>query len=202
MVEDLLSLNPGTQIVTILIGIAALILGRKLFWMATGVTGFILGLTLVSQLSGRLPDLLILVIALATGILGALAAILVQKIAIGVAGFFLGGYSAFSLLEILEYDAWAGSWLLFIVGGLIGVILALSLLEIALILLSTLAGAILIVQATDFSPLISIVFIFGPVDHGHYPSSENVAGKGLTFCHTRLKNPLHRTINLWYNFCS
>ena len=161
MVEDLLSLNPGTQIATILIGIAALILGRRLFWMATGVTGFILGLTLVSQLSGQLPDLLILIIALVTGVLGALAAILVQKIAVSVAGFFLGGYSAFSLLEILEYDAGAGSWLLFIAGGIIGIILALSLLEIALILLSTLAGAILIVQATDFSPLVSIILFLG-----------------------------------------
>lgn len=162
MVEDLLLFNPGTQIAAIFIGIAALILGRRLFWMATGVTGFILGLTLVAQLSGRLPDLLILIIALVTGVLGALAAILVQKIAVSVAGFFLGGYSAFSLLEILEYDAGTGSsWLLFIVGGIIGVILALSLLEIALILLSTLAGAILIIQATDFSPLVSIILFLG-----------------------------------------
>jgi hypothetical protein len=46
MAEDFFLTNPGTQIISILVGIAVLTLGRKLFWLAVGVVGFILGLSL------------------------------------------------------------------------------------------------------------------------------------------------------------
>jgi hypothetical protein len=160
MAEDFFLTNPGTQIISILVGIAVLTLGRKLFWLAVGVVGFILGLSLVVRYMSGQPDWVILVTALVAGGIGALLAILMQRLAAGVAGFLLGGYIAVWLLQLFELNLNQWAWLFFIIGGIIGVILALSLLELALIILSSLAGATLIVQATHFSPLItSLLFL-------------------------------------------
>jgi hypothetical protein len=155
MAEDFFLTNPGTQIISILIGIVVLTLGRKLFWLAVGVVGFILGLSLVVRYMSGQPDWVILVTALVAGGIGALLAVLVQKVAAGVAGFLLGGYIAVWLLQMFELDLNQWTWLLFIIGGIIGIILILSLLELALIILSSLAGATLIVQAIPFSSLVA-----------------------------------------------
>jgi hypothetical protein len=155
MTDNLFLTNPGTQIISILVGIAVLTLGRKLFWLAVGVIGFILGLSLVVRYMSGQPDWAILITALVAGGIGALLAILVQKVAAGVAGFLLGGYIAVWLLQLFELNLNQWAWLFFIIGGIIGIILVLSLLELALIVLSSLAGAMLIVQATPFSPLIT-----------------------------------------------
>jgi hypothetical protein len=47
--------NPGTQIVTILVGIVVLIAGRRLFWLFVGVVGFVAGLSLAFQLLADQP---------------------------------------------------------------------------------------------------------------------------------------------------
>jgi hypothetical protein len=155
MAEDFFLTNPGTQIISILVGIVVLTLGRKLFWLAVGVVGFILGLSLIVRYMSGQPDWVILITALVAGGIGALLAILVQKVAAGIAGFLLGGYIAVWLLQLFELNLNQWAWLFFIVGGIIGIILALSLLELALIVLSSLAGATLIVQAIPFSSLVA-----------------------------------------------
>lgn len=155
MFDNFLLANPGTQFFSILIGVAVLTLGRKLFWLAVAVVGFIVGLSLVVRLMSDQPDWVVLVAALIAGGIGALLAILVQKVAIGVAGFVMGGYFVAWLVRFLELDSGQWTWLLLIVGGIVGALLALSLIEVALIALSTLAGAALIVQAINFSPLVT-----------------------------------------------
>jgi hypothetical protein len=150
-----------TNIVSILVGIVVLTLGRKLFWLAVGAVGFIVGLRLGIQLTSGQSDWVVLVVALVAGGIGAILAIVLQKIAAGVAGFVLGGYSATWLLNFLELGLEQWAWLFFIVGGIVGVILALSLLEAALIVISALAGAILIVQATNFGPLATGLLFLG-----------------------------------------
>ncbi|MDX1523066.1 MAG: DUF4203 domain-containing protein [Anaerolineae bacterium] len=150
----------GTQFATILVGLAVLTLGRKLFWLATGVTGFIVGLGFVIQVAGDQPPLVLLIVAVITGIIGAVLAILLQKAAVGLAGLLLGGFTLVSMVDLLELGLGQWSWILFIIGAVIGLILALTLLEPALILISAVAGALLIVQAVDFSPVvIGVLFV-------------------------------------------
>lgn len=155
MIDNFFSTNAGAQLISLLLGIAVLTLGRKLFWLATAAVGFILGLTLAAQGLTDQPDWLTLLIALLAGGVGALLAIFVQKLAVGLAGLVLGGYTIIVLLDIFGLGLAEWAWLLIIGGGILGIILALSLLEPALIILSVLAGAILIIQATNFSPLVS-----------------------------------------------
>ncbi len=160
MIDEILTDSFGIRVFTILVGIAVLTLGRRLFWLATAVAGFIFGLTLVAQSAGDQPDWLILVIAIIAGVIGAVLAVFIQRLAVAIVGLILGGYGMVSLFDIFGLGLGEWAWLLFIIGAIVGVVLALSLLEPALIVLSALAGAILIVQSTNFSPLITgILFV-------------------------------------------
>jgi hypothetical protein len=160
MIDPTLLTNPGVQIISILVGIAVLIAGRKLFWLFVGVVGFAVGLSLAFQLLTDQPTWLILVAALILGIVGAVVAIFVQTAAIGVAGFLVGGYVVLWLLQQLGLDVSQWGWIVFIIGGILGVILALLLFDAALIILSSLTGASLIVQVTNLSPLVmTLLFI-------------------------------------------
>ena len=152
MIENGIATNLGLQIVFFVIGLAVLALGRKLFWLAVAAIGFVVGLALGIQWTNGQADWLVIVVALLGGIIGAVLAIWLQKIAVGIAGFLLGGYLA------LDPSMWG--WLIFLVGGIIGVILVLSLLEVALIGVTALLGAALVVQVFTLNPtLAGVLFI-------------------------------------------
>jgi len=154
-------IGPGTQLISIVIGLVVLTLGRKLFWLFVGVVGFGVGLSLATKFLQGQPDWVILIIALVVGLVGALLAVFIQKIAVIIAGFLIGGYGLiWLLLQLLNLDFNQWIWLIFFVGGIIGAILVASLFEAALIVLSTLAGTLLIIQVFTFSDLVkAILFI-------------------------------------------
>ena len=164
-------------------GVAMLVLGRKLFWLFVGGVGFILGMTLSSQLLPGQSDTFILTISLILGFLGALLAILLQKTAVGIAGFISGGYIVYYLLEYLPIDCSQYLWLAVAAGGIFGAILAGSMFEWAIIVLSSASGAVLITQVLrdvnlnlppDPFPLVLLigVFIVGVVIQGNMKSKD------------------------------
>ncbi len=134
----------------ILAGGLLLVLGRKLFWLFVAILGFAAGLTVAARLFHVQPEWLQLVIAIAVGILGALLAYFLEKIAIAVSGFLGGAYIATSLAISLagnmEPKGDVLSWVFFIVGGIVGAVLAVMLFDWALIILSSLAGALLVME--------------------------------------------------------
>jgi hypothetical protein len=145
-------------IVTILAGLAALFFGRQLFWLFVGIVGFAVSFSLATELLTGQPDWLILLIALVVGVLGAVVAMFLQYIAVGVAGFLAGGYAVFSLIRIIDVvgPVWL-IWLFIILGGVIGAALVLLLFDWALIILSASTGAALLAQVIEFPPLITTV---------------------------------------------
>jgi hypothetical protein len=151
MIGHGLSSNLGIQILFFVVGLAVLLVGRKLFWLAVAALGFVLGLAVGFQLTDGQTDWLVLLVALLGGVIGAVLAIWLQKIAVAIAGLFLGGYLAVWLAEILGFSPTMWTWLIFIVGGIAGAILVLSLLEVALIGVTTLVGAALLVQVFPLS---------------------------------------------------
>lgn len=157
MINNALLTNPGTQIITILVGIAVLIAGRKLFWLFVGVVGFLVGLSLAFQLLANQPTWLTWLAAVLLGLVGIVIAIFLQTAAIGLAGFFVGGYALAWLSQQFSLDMGQWVWLVFVIGGVIGVLLAIYLFDAALIILSALAGASLIVQALTFEPLVTVI---------------------------------------------
>jgi hypothetical protein len=146
------------DIVRIVIGLIMLTLGRKLFWLFVGAVGFVIGITLVTQFFSAAPLWLVLVIAFVAGVLGALLALFVQHVAIGLAGFIGGGYVIITVLNFLGLQvSGVPAWLIFLIGGIIGLVLMVALFDWALIVLSSLTGASLVVQAVHLNPEISAV---------------------------------------------
>lgn len=129
-----------------ILGGALLLAGRKLFWLLVGAIGFVIGVEVAARFFHG-SDLMTFLVGLVLGIIFAVLAVFVESIAIGIAGFLGGGYILQSLAAMLGFDKGALVWIAFIVGGIIGVILVAALLDWALITISSLAGASMVLHA-------------------------------------------------------
>src|SRR6266536_4606077 len=138
------SMHYSVPAVGALIGIVILFFGRKLFWLCVAAVGFLAGIELAPHLVTEPSALLELAVALVLGVLGALLAFLLQKIAVAVVGFLAGGKlaSAIAAAFFVHYSQY--STIIFVVGGLIGAMLLLFLFDWALIVVSSFIGANLI----------------------------------------------------------
>ena len=145
------------NIIFVLLGIALLIAGRRLFWLFVGALGFIVGFALATQFFASQSELVILAISLGVGLLGALLAVFLQQLAIGVAGFVAGGYGLLLLLDVIGLRLGIPTWIPFVVGGIIGAALLASLFDWALIVLSSLTGAGLVLEAIKAEAWLGIV---------------------------------------------
>jgi len=154
-------MNATVPIISALIGVAVLLFGRKLFWLCVAALGFAAGVELAPQLVQQPTPILQLSIALVLGIVGALLALLLQKLAVGIVGFAAGGRLAVGLAATFVVEGLQYYWLTFIIGGVIGAILLVALFDWALIFLSSLLGAHLIVSAITLPPTGATVLLIG-----------------------------------------
>jgi len=153
--------NFSIPILSILIGVVILLFGRKLFWLCVAAIGFAAGVELAPHLVQEPSALLSLTIALLLGIIGALLALFLQKIAIAVLGFLAGGKLAGAIAAAFFVHYAQHSTIIFVVGGVIGAILLLVLFDWALIVVSSLIGAHLIVyQSTIALPQSGSIILF------------------------------------------
>jgi hypothetical protein len=139
------SIHFSVAIVGTLIGIVILFFGRKLFWLCVAAVGFAAGVEIAPHLVHEPSPLLALTVALVLGLIGALLALFLQKIAIAVLGFLAGGKLAGAIAAAFFVQYTQHSTVIFLVGGVIGAILLLVLFDWALIIVSSLIGAHLIV---------------------------------------------------------
>lgn len=133
--------------INLLVGGLLLVLGRKLFWLFVAASGFVAGVYVAARVLEVRPEWLVLVIGLVLGVVGAVAAILIQRIAIGLAGFLAGAYVALVAAAAFGLDKGLGFWVAVVVGGVIGAVLVAVVFDWALILLSSLVGASTIMEA-------------------------------------------------------
>lgn len=135
------------NVINLILGGALLVAGRKLFWLFVGAAGFVTGVQLATRFSQG-SDWLALVIGLIVGIIFALLAIFLQAVVIWIAGFLAGGYVLSVLAATLGIDlGGATTWIVYVIGGVLGVILVSVLFDWALITLSSMVGASLIIQS-------------------------------------------------------
>ena len=137
----------SVAIVGVLIGIAILFFGRKLFWLCVAAVGFAAGVEISPHLVHEPSPVLALTVALVLGLIGALLALFLQKIAIAVLGFLAGGKLAGAIASAFFVHYGEHSTIIFLVGGIVGAILLLFLFDWALIVVSSLIGAHLIQSA-------------------------------------------------------
>ena len=138
----------------VILGFVILTLGRKLFWLFVGTVGFVSGLHIAAYAVQGHSDWVILVTGLLAGIIGVFVAIFLQKAAVIAGGFLAGGYLVLSFINLWGWHSGPGIWFISLAGGIIGAIVAATYFDWALIILSSLTGAIMISQSLTFSPLI------------------------------------------------
>jgi len=146
-----------------LIGVVILLFGRKLFWLCVAAVGFAAGVEIAPHLVQQPSTVLALTVALILGLLGALLALFLQKIAIAVLGFLAGGKLAGAIAAAFFVQYAQHSTIIFVIGGIIGAILLLVLFDWALIVVSSLIGAHLIQSAIVLPPSGSTILFIGLV---------------------------------------
>ena len=160
------------NIIYLAAGAALLILGRKMFWLFVGVVGFLFGLTIAPQVLPGQSQTVILTVSLVIGFLGALLAVAVQKLAVGLAGLLAGAYLANYLIHLFSFNLGSFVWLVIGIGGILGAILAGSMFDWALILLTSASGAVIISDNLHFPQPLSLValialFVVGVIIQGN-----------------------------------
>lgn len=131
----------------ILVGLLLLVLGRRLYWLFVAGIGFLYGLELAPRLMPEQSETVIVIVALGLALAGALVAIIATKVVLGMTGFVSGGGIAVLLLANLGLDSGVVALGVYLVAGLIGAVLLLVVFDWTLIVLSSLAGASLIVMS-------------------------------------------------------
>ena len=167
-------------VINILVGAVLLLAGRKLFWLFVAMIGFANSFHFAQQIFGLHSPFVLLVLSVVVGILGAVIAIFFQKAAILVGGFATGGYIAMGLAAQLTGLPGQTIWLPYVVGGIIGAVVLYFVFDWALIFLSSLIGAILIVQTTAFRPMVELVLFFALVIAGAVFQRKAMAGAPRT----------------------
>src|ERR1043166_107887 len=149
----------SVAIVGALIGVVILLFGRKLFWLWVAAGGVAAGVEIAPHLVHEPSTLLALTVALVLGLIGALLALFLQKIAIAVLGFLAGGKLAGAIAAAFFVQYAQYSTVIFLVGGVVGAILLLALFDCALIAVSSPIGAHLI-QSTIVLPASGSTIVF------------------------------------------
>ncbi len=153
-------MHSSATIIGVVIGVVILFFGRKLFWLCVAAVGFAVGLEIAPMLVNEASSLLALVIALVFGVLGALLALFIQKVAIALLGFLAGGKLATAIAAAFFVQHAQYSTIIFVIGGVIGAILLLAVFGWALIVVSSFIGAYLIQSAIVLPPTgLTLVFI-------------------------------------------
>jgi len=138
---------------------AMLISGRGLFWLFVAVLGFFVGFDLTALHLTAQPQWLAFAVSAALGVLCAFAAVFVQRAAFAVAGFLGGGYIFVFLAALFGWDG-ARSAAAFFIAGILGGVATFFFADAILIILSSLVGAAMIVDATTLRPASgSLVFV-------------------------------------------
>ena len=159
------------DILRLILGFFVLLTGRRLFWLFVGAAGFVAGMNLASELQHNRPDWVIVAIAVGLGVAGALLAVAFQGVAIAFAGFFAGSYALWVFLTRIGWNADPFLWAGIVIGGAAGAVLMLMVFDWALIVLSSLMGASLIVESLGLRDTMSMIllalcFVIGLVVQG------------------------------------
>jgi len=134
--------SPIADVVT---GALLLALGRKLFWLFVAIAGFYAGIEIVRVLLAGQQTWVMWVVGAAAGLIGALLAMLFQRVGFALGGFYAGGYAALILAERFAPGIVGGAT--FVIGGVVGALFAAWLMDWAIIVLSCLVGAVLVVTS-------------------------------------------------------
>src|SRR3954454_15552467 len=82
----------SSPVIAIGVGAALLLAGRKLFWFFVAAVGFVAAMEFATRYFGCEPRDTVLLASLVAGIIGAVLAVFVQKLAVSLAGAATGAF--------------------------------------------------------------------------------------------------------------
>lgn len=147
------------KLLQVAIGTSLLAFGRRLFWVFVAGIGFVVGLQLALRFLPGIEDWVSLGLAVLAGLVGAVLVSFLQRLALGAAGFFAGWQIAMYLIDFLRIDLGNMDWIGGVIGGLIGIVLIAVLFDWALIFLSSIVGAIAIVDVLDLESTLHLLLL-------------------------------------------
>lgn len=149
-------MEPST-LIPLLFGASILLLGKKLFWFFVAITGAVTGLELGkvffvgdSTTSGYL-------FALGLALIGGYLAIYLQRTAFIFVGFIAGGYLSFVISTMSNYPL--DPMTIGAIGACVGALVVANFADRAIILVSSLVGAVTIVNVFEIQPPLSYLSI-------------------------------------------
>lgn len=144
-----------------ILGGVLLLFGRRLYRPLVALVGFLLGWTLLDRLAIDVSAEAAFLFAGILGIGGAILALAVQRLALAITGFVLGGLGTLWLFDAFGHRLEGPQALLLLVGAMIGLVAFQRLFEAALVVASAFAGAGLIVSASSLTPPASLGLLAG-----------------------------------------
>lgn len=155
-------------IILVVLGALVLLFGRRI-WVFGAGAGALLGVGLLNLLPGGQSGTLALLIIFGLAIVGALLGFFIKGLAHILAmifGFIAGGSIVLAIFGALGVQSSFLTFLLAIVGGLIGLVLVNRFTDWAILILAALTGALLVVRGFQiFAPTMSstIALLIGVV---------------------------------------
>jgi len=147
-------------------GVILLIAGRKLYWFFSAVAGMVAGIYLGGVVLDAQSQAWQIAFAAIGAILGAILAVGLQKLALGIVGFVAGGYGATFLWQMVGLPEGRIELLPFILGGILAAILVAVAFEYGLIVLTSWAGATLISRELELTNWVGAAVFFGLIVAG------------------------------------
>lgn len=149
--------DDGTSLaLQIAVGVSLLMLGRKLYWLFVAAVGFVVAIAFVTEFFEPESQWIGLLAAVVAGLLGALAAIFLQRVAVAVTGFVALAYLVWEVGPEIGLDGQLET-VVMLVAGVLGAIFASLLFDWALIFLSSLVGSAILVDAFDLDQQAAII---------------------------------------------
>lgn len=145
-------MSPGARLLTLAAAVALLAAGRRLYWLAVGVVGFVIGFQLATRLIVASSPWLALMAAVLVGAVASAVAVFFQKLAVAAAGLIIGAFAAHWWLSGL---GWGDRWWIWPVSAVVGfgaAYLTRAIFEAALAVLSSALGAVLALEALRRPP--------------------------------------------------
>lgn len=147
------------DLLTLPVGVALLVFGRKLFWFFVGGIGFLSGMHIATGTLYGQTGWAVLLIALVSGCVGAIVAVFLQRFAVVLSGFLAGSYLTAHLITLWGWQIGPFLWLAMMVFGILGAVAGYRFFDWALIVISALTGAAVISESLSLSAALSTLLM-------------------------------------------
>jgi hypothetical protein len=154
------------QLILIVLGFVSLVGGSQLPWMFVGIAGFLLGNFMAGMFRFNGSEWQVLTFASAAGMVGIFLSYYIRRIMVLLAGFLAGGYISITLPMVLGWKTILDDWQAFILVGSACALILFLWYYLALILVSGVLGASLIIQnltiaSVSKEAMFVVLIIFG-----------------------------------------